>query len=420
MWMHGPMFPIGGWWKTLELHFLDTQGTWQSLPYTITPSYDMSNLRNNRHPFEAFACTFMPVQTRGLRLFGIGGGSMGVVTMRFMHAGLHQPADIQQALDQIRMAPPPLYALLPPAMLWGIIDGLRQLTGITFDAQSTAGLGLDHFLNEADFAGFHQHTSEIYDTESLYQVFGQHDGWDQFGSIVRQTRQTAIRTGEAAINEHHGGMVWMSIPVIVNGEAIGTLENRNLIIRDQPDATWHANAPARYDLAPDHYAALLAALPVLSHERINTLIRLIQQIIDLAQQRIHEGIHVEELRSTVEELAVPILPIWQDVLVVPLIGTLRHERALQLTSIVLQRVHADQARIMILDLTGVTLIDEQIVVSLVSLVQTLRLIGATCFLSGVRPDMALALIHTDSQLIGVATFANLRSALAVAIEQVRK
>lgn len=414
--VHGPMVPVGGWWKTLQPQYLDAVDAWQSIPsFTITPSYNFEDKRGNRQPFEPFQITFPALQTRAVRLFGAPGGSLGVTTIAYLAAGLVSAGEAATYLQQLRQPTPHIFKLLPANRLWDLLDRVRDVTQIAFDVQSREGLGLDHFLDEERFNQFHAQSAPVYDQTSLYQLLGMHEGWQQFGTAMQMARRQAIETQRPVIKEHHGNMVWIVIPVEVNGVVLGTLENRNLICRDQIDAEWHALAPQRLGIDPQQYGAALREIPVIAAPQLEAIVQLLLQIVNLSQEQIRQSIEVTTLQSTVEELAVPILPVWDGVLSVPLIGHIDEQRAQQINGAVLQQIGLQRSRTVIIDVTGVPTINAHVAEYIVHLAQSMHLLGTTCFLSGVRPDVAMTLVSIGTTFANIRTFANLQTALAVAI-----
>ncbi|GAB4112490.1 MAG: hypothetical protein Fur005_15770 [Roseiflexaceae bacterium] len=120
----------------------------------------------------------------------------------------------------------------------------------------------------------------------------------------------------------------------------------------------------------------------------------------------------DAMAATVRALSVPILPIQQHVLLVPLVGEIDHHRATTLLERVLQGVMAHQAQLLILDVTGVPLIDSFVANTILRTVQAARLLGCSCTLVGLTPEVAQTLIGSGIDLSQIATQADLRTAIA--------
>ena len=89
--------------------------------------------------------------------------------------------------------------------------------------------------------------------------------------------------------------------------------------------------------------------------------------------------------------------------------------AQQINGAVLQQIGLQRSRAVIIDVTGVPTINAHVAEYIVHLAQSMHLLGTTCFLSGVRPDVAMTLVSIGTTFANIRTFANLQTALAVAI-----
>lgn len=112
------------------------------------------------------------------------------------------------------------------------------------------------------------------------------------------------------------------------------------------------------------------------------------------------------------ELSTPLIPISEDVLVMPLIGTLDPVRAHHAMETVLNSVSASRARRVLLDLTGVSSVDQTAASSLLRMVRAVKLLGAQVILTGVRAEIARALTTLGIQLSDITTRTSLRTAIA--------
>jgi anti-anti-sigma regulatory factor len=114
-----------------------------------------------------------------------------------------------------------------------------------------------------------------------------------------------------------------------------------------------------------------------------------------------------------------VIQVWDKVLVLPLIGTLDSGRAARLTESLLERIAADQAEVVILDVSGVPGIDSGVAQHLLETVEAARLMGTESILSGVRPDTAQSMVHLGVELGGLRSRTTLKDALQLALGLVR-
>ncbi|WP_437956207.1 STAS domain-containing protein [Sorangium sp. So ce119] len=125
----------------------------------------------------------------------------------------------------------------------------------------------------------------------------------------------------------------------------------------------------------------------------------------------------DTLRSqakTLLELSAPIVPLSQDVLVLPLVGALDASRAQQMMENLLAKVVERQARVAIVDVTGVPHIDTTSASALLQVARAVRLLGARVVLTGIRPEVAQAIVGLDIDMAGIVTRRDLQSGIAFA------
>ena len=117
------------------------------------------------------------------------------------------------------------------------------------------------------------------------------------------------------------------------------------------------------------------------------------------------------------ELSTPVVKLWDGILALPMIGTLDSARTQVVMENLLQKVVETGAQIAILDITGVPTVDTLVAQHLLKTVTALRLMGAECIISGIRPQIAQTIVHLGVDLQGVTTKANLADALALALKR---
>jgi rsbT co-antagonist protein RsbR len=117
------------------------------------------------------------------------------------------------------------------------------------------------------------------------------------------------------------------------------------------------------------------------------------------------------------ELSTPVVKLWDGVLALPMIGTLDSSRTQVVMESLLNRIVETGSEIAILDITGVPTVDTLVAQHLLKTVTALRLMGAECIISGVRPQIAQTIVHLGVDLQGVTTKASLADALALALKR---
>jgi anti-anti-sigma factor len=104
------------------------------------------------------------------------------------------------------------------------------------------------------------------------------------------------------------------------------------------------------------------------------------------------------LLKTIHDLTAPAVPIWEGVLLLPLIGQIDSHRANAIASELLQRVSHSRTRYVILDVSGIAMVDTAVARHLIDTAQMLRLLGAQPILVGINSDIAHTLVHLGLNL----------------------
>jgi rsbT co-antagonist protein RsbR len=126
----------------------------------------------------------------------------------------------------------------------------------------------------------------------------------------------------------------------------------------------------------------------------------------------------ERLRAqaaALQDLSMPIIPISDRILVMPLIGVFDPQRSQQMMNHLLQHIAEKRAQIVIIDVTGVPHVDTASANALVQIAGAVRMLGAQVVLSGIRPDVATSMIGLDIDLGRIVTRRDLQSGIAFAM-----
>ena len=112
-----------------------------------------------------------------------------------------------------------------------------------------------------------------------------------------------------------------------------------------------------------------------------------------------------------------MVKLWENILALPLIGTLDSARTQVVMENLLQKIVDTGAAIAIIDITGVPTVDTLVAQHLLKTIAAARLMGADCIISGIRPQIAQTIVHLGVNLEDVVTKATLADAFAVALER---
>jgi anti-anti-sigma regulatory factor len=161
----------------------------------------------------------------------------------------------------------------------------------------------------------------------------------------------------------------------------------------------------------DELRGIRASLETTVAERTSALQTALDDVRTRAEEQAHLLGEIEHQRATIKDLSVPVIPISATTLVMPLVGALDSTRLRLLQEQCLQALEQRSARTLVLDITGVPVVDTQVAQGLLMTVRAARLLGAEVALVGIRPEVAQSIVGLGLELRDVRTFSDLQSAL---------
>lgn len=145
---------------------------------------------------------------------------------------------------------------------------------------------------------------------------------------------------------------------------------------------------------------------------------------DITQRKRDDAAHaelqaqlLEAQRSVIRELSTPLIPIAEQVVVMPLIGVVDEQRAELMLETLLGGVETHHATTVILDITGVQQLDTHVAGVFIQAAQAVRLLGAGVALTGIQPRIAQTLVELGVDLSGMHTYSTLQAGIAAALRQ---
>jgi rsbT co-antagonist protein RsbR len=169
------------------------------------------------------------------------------------------------------------------------------------------------------------------------------------------------------------------------------------------------------------FTALQASVPdpaaqVAAIWTLSTLVDQMAQWTVSTYQQTREDI-IRRQQQDLLELSTPVIKLWEGVLAVPMIGTLDSSRTQMVMETLLERIVETGSTLAIIDITGVPTVDTLVAQHLLKTVAAIRLMGAECIISGIRPQIAQTIVHLGIDLQGIASKSSLADALALALKQ---
>jgi rsbT co-antagonist protein RsbR len=124
-----------------------------------------------------------------------------------------------------------------------------------------------------------------------------------------------------------------------------------------------------------------------------------------------------EQRRTISELQTPVIQVWERILALPVVGSLDTARTQETTETLLDRIIETSSEIVILDITGVPVVDTAVAKHLLEMVTAARLLGCEVLIVGLSARTAMTLVHLGIDLTGVITRTTLAKGLELAFRR---
>jgi anti-anti-sigma regulatory factor len=200
---------------------------------------------------------------------------------------------------------------------------------------------------------------------------------------------------------------------LLSSQAAIAIENARLIssVRTANGEVKRANE--RLELTVAHRTEEL----VTAKERLELELSRREQM-ELERAALQEQV-IDTQRARLAEMSTPLIPITDEIMAMPLIGTLDRERATQVLTAALEGAKHHRARVVILDITGIQQIDTDVAGTLLGVSGALRMIGTETVLTGIAPTIAQTLVGLGVDLSSFVTRGTLQSGIDYAIRRVR-
>ncbi|MFC4402038.1 RsbT co-antagonist protein RsbRA [Gracilibacillus xinjiangensis] len=121
-------------------------------------------------------------------------------------------------------------------------------------------------------------------------------------------------------------------------------------------------------------------------------------------------------RLALQELSAPLIPVMENITIMPLIGTIDTERAKLIMENLLEGVIKHNSEVVLIDITGVPVVDTMVAHHIIQAAEAVRLIGATCILVGIRPEIAQTIVNLGIDLRKFPTKSSLRKGFNTALK----
>ena len=166
---------------------------------------------------------------------------------------------------------------------------------------------------------------------------------------------------------------------------------------------------AKADMKPEDRVATTSAVSKLLH--VDTAI-----VVDTYNHIVEDTLTAQA--KSLMEMSTPVTQIWGGILLLPIVGIIDSARASDIMNATLTKIGETQARIFILDISGVGVVDTAVANNLVKITRATRLMGCECTISGVSPAIAQTIVDLGIEVGRIKTTATMKDALADAFTRV--
>ena len=150
------------------------------------------------------------------------------------------------------------------------------------------------------------------------------------------------------------------------------------------------------------YASTIRAITKLIH--LDTAL-----VVETYAQLTNEKIAAQS--QALMEMSTPVTAIWENILLLPVVGIIDSRRAQDIMNAMLAKVSETRSRVFILDISGCGVVDTAVANHLIKMTKATRLMGCACTISGVSPAIAQTIVELGIDVAEISTTSTLRDAL---------
>ncbi|MBB4845244.1 rsbT co-antagonist protein RsbR [Paucibacter oligotrophus] len=160
-------------------------------------------------------------------------------------------------------------------------------------------------------------------------------------------------------------------------------------------------------LPPDDYIRCARAVTRLVHFDTTAVVETYSHLL---------GRRMAEQTRSLIAMSTPVTSLWEGILLLPIIGLVDSRRAQDIMHSSLSRIAESRAKVFIIDISGVSVVDTAVANHLIKVVQASQLMGCVCILSGLSPAIAQTIVELGIPVNDLRTTSTLRNALEIAFK----
>jgi len=246
--------------------------------------------------------------------------------------------------------------------------------------------------------------------------------------IIAESRQLVDRAGEENLKRQASGLLDLFIHALANGadvEGAAFEQVRAFLLSLSDD--WAMKEITPMDMVMFIFSMKDSYLSTLQGQyrdpaQLNEIIFVVNRMMDRlglitlnSYMKRRETIIKEQQRALME-LSVPIVKVWDRILMIPLIGILDSSRTQLVMETLLTAIEETQSKVAILDISGIPIVDTLVAKHLLRTVAATKLMGAVCIITGIRSKISQTMIQLGIDLSSVTTRTTMADGLKVAFQ----
>lgn len=226
-----------------------------------------------------------------------------------------------------------------------------------------------------------------------------------FVAMMGQSRETLIgKSDYAFVPEEQAAAFWRDDDEVFRTGVSSTVEEAF----SHPDGTVHIFWTRKFPLRDE--SGEIVGL-VCSIVDITDLHRRREEVRSLEQQVSNQLLLIHEQNTLLDQLGVPIIEVHDGIVLLPLVGNIDARRAQLVMERMLEGITSRQAEYVIIDISGVAMVDTHVAGSLLRAVQASRLLGCETILVGISPEIAQTMVQLGIDFGAITTYASLKQGL---------
>ncbi|KJR40479.1 anti-sigma-factor antagonist [Candidatus Magnetoovum chiemensis] len=125
---------------------------------------------------------------------------------------------------------------------------------------------------------------------------------------------------------------------------------------------------------------------------------------------------IKEQQRAFMDVSVPVVKVWKDIVLIPLVGMLDSSRTQLMMEIMLSAIEDTQSKVAIIDISGIPIVDSLVARHLITAASAAKLMGAECLITGIRAKISQTLVQLGVDLSGIVTKTTLADGLQLALQ----